>query len=820
MDPRDRGRGLGPGVHGPPPPPRPDQRDRRKDPRTVGNTKPVNDSTQDTRGDPRSDQGWTNTNDPQGRGGRSLSRDRSSVGGGSRKLNDADPTTEGEPPPAISSADLDQLMEDFDLNDPLEEHTAPAATTATTTPANATDGKQPEKPAGLAGALPGGLGAGLSSLPNPMGDANIMGKLGDLATQNPSGVVNCRGNYNKENRRRVFRLPKEQSERPKWLDVLPHRENFLINPDKFFICEIHWGADPPLIKLHGCSVRPGIPPSIFNVPASCLTSPKPAPCPAKVEDQQLRYFLQKDKITSFDAFKHEQNLQKQYKNLIISRSKERLVCLFMTDNFSECSLFVIAENKSTLCSPLTFSAFKNDISVPLFKTLHPNNGLRSYTRFDETVRLEMNYEIPFDKTIQNLRDFLVLLCKRKLQYITSSIDKDQVLRETFDKVQTLQQKNMFLLVDEVQIRPTVSFSGGVLSGMAENNRDCKATSMLCVMMKSLHKGPSLMISMTPVHKLTAACQLERVKEAAAAVERAGGRVIGSITDNHKVNQQYYVKELYESENGSILTTTTLTQFTVNLSRLLLQNVQYILKIFNDNVVASLKLRGCRDTAKFIQVFLNWWDVMNVSARGQDQRMGDPYRAVQDPQSTNLQTFLTIFQEATSGHGASRIQRLTRDTKTDCHIDLEDAAYIERCTTEVTLIMREESIAAYVAGWLEMKCADDVSFSAEEALVTSDVKDFNETVSRGSLTTPHVCTFDLVRCGPCFIKEARHRACCHKRLLQNLSTQASFSGIDIDCLNMFRRLANVLLIGLHNLEKNQQKNAVLLQTSVKKAGLPD
>ncbi|KAF2350989.1 hypothetical protein FHG87_018253 [Trinorchestia longiramus] len=52
---------------------------------------------------------------------------------------------------------------------------------------------------------------------------------------------------------------------------------------------------------------------------------------------------------------------------------------------------------------------------------------------------------------EQFRDFLVLPCKRKLQYITSSIDKDQVLRETFDKVQTLQQKNVFNLVDEVQI---------------------------------------------------------------------------------------------------------------------------------------------------------------------------------------------------------------------------------------------------------------------------------------------------------------------------------------------------------------------------------
>ncbi|KAF2352849.1 hypothetical protein FHG87_016391 [Trinorchestia longiramus] len=79
---------------------------------------------------------------------------------------------------------------------------------------------------------------------------------------------------------------------------------------------------------------------------------------------------------------------------------------------------------------------------------------------------------------EQLRDFLVLPCKRKLQCITSSIDKDQVLRETFDKVQTLQQKNVFLFIDEVQIRPTVPFSGGLLSGMAENNQDCKTTSSL------------------------------------------------------------------------------------------------------------------------------------------------------------------------------------------------------------------------------------------------------------------------------------------------------------------------------------------------------
>ncbi|KAF2352281.1 hypothetical protein FHG87_016964 [Trinorchestia longiramus] len=100
------------------------------------------------------------------------------------------------------------------------------------------------------------------------------------------GSIQLEAQHDEEKRPRVFCLPKEQSERQKWLDVIPPRENFVVDLDKFFICEIHWGADPPLIKLYGGSMRPEILPSIFNVPASCLPFPKPAPRPAKVEDQQ------------------------------------------------------------------------------------------------------------------------------------------------------------------------------------------------------------------------------------------------------------------------------------------------------------------------------------------------------------------------------------------------------------------------------------------------------------------------------------------------------------------------------------------------------
>ena len=100
------------------------------------------------------------------------------------------------------------------------------------------------------------------------------------------------------------------------------------------------------------------------------------------------------------------------------------------------------------------------------------------------------------------------------------------------------RKNVFFIVDEVRIRPTVSFAGGMLSGMTINEPTEKATSMLGVFMKCMHGGPSLMISGTPVQKLTAKFQYDTVIEMAIKVEKCGGIVLGSINDNHKVNQSF------------------------------------------------------------------------------------------------------------------------------------------------------------------------------------------------------------------------------------------------------------------------------------------
>ena len=60
--------------------------------------------------------------------------------------------------------------------------------------------------------------------------------------------------------------------------------------------------------------------------------------------------------------------------------------------------------------------------------------------------------------------------------------------------------------------------------------------------------------------------------------------------------------------------------------------------------------------------LDWWNTVNVSAKGQGARLKEPHRAVQDSTSTSLEAYAAQFEENRSGHGASRIQCLTHDAK--------------------------------------------------------------------------------------------------------------------------------------------------------------
>ena len=154
------------------------------------------------------------------------------------------------------------------------------------------------------------------------------------------------------------------------------------------------------------------------------------------------------------------------------------------------------------------------------------------------------------------------------------------------------------------------------------------------------------------------------------------------------------------------------------------------------------------------------------------------------------------------------------------MSFEDGSSLERCIGDVKLSDMEESAVAYVAGWLESKCSDELEFDEDEPFLTCESKDFIEVLSRGGLTVPHASTYQLVKIGLCFITKSRHRACCRQKLICILTIANKYFDLDLSSKTLFTRLANVLLKGLHNLYKDQDKNSSLYQTSIKKARMAE
>ena len=153
------------------------------------------------------------------------------------------------------------------------------------------------------------------------------------------------------------------------------------------------------------------------------------------------------------------------------------------------------------------------------------------------------------------------------------------------------------------------------------------------------------------------------------------------------------------------------------------------------------------------------------------------------------------------------------------VEYADAAAIEECIGDETLTEEEEMSCAYVAGWLELKCKD-LDFDADEDLISGKQEEFITEVSRGGLTVPHVATVDIVKCGLRFLNRARTQVCCTMKFSNIIKTFSDYSSCEINSDIFYRKTANVLLHGLHNLEKDHQKNDKLYQTSTKKARMAE
>ena len=135
------------------------------------------------------------------------------------------------------------------------------------------------------------------------------------------------------------------------------------------------------------------------------------------------------------------------------------------------------------------------------------------------------------------------------------------------------------------------------------------------------------------------------------------------------------------------------------------------------------------------------------------RAGFQYVLLRELQSDRIEGEFSVYRQSTAAnafvtsvdvftackkrlarYAASYLETLQVTMETMAHacvttaIDAEDAAFIKDCT-EPSLSIQEESSAAFVAGWLEKKCEEHLTFNEEDKLVSTEISAFIE-VSRG------------------------------------------------------------------------------------------
>lgn len=537
-------------------------------------------------------------------------------------------------------------------------------------------------------------------------------------------MVNCCGNYNASNAASVYRVPRHWPGGPDdFLKFAPKRADRSWEDFKtVFICGKHWP--------HG--YVPNERPTVFAVPPSMLPTPSPKARPTNKEDRQLQYFMEADKIRDFDDF-HPENFLKSLGPCLMKRNECELVCAFFHDEtFSSASFSVHVKNEPTLTGKLIVKLFSNGqpIACPL---LHKDHGLNSKDNFQCIIKycfhrerhineilsacstllsdasqiaqneqrkrliflrrqIDLNIHKEFQKgdfiqfflfypriRYAKLREFLVLASDSTMRNVVSNVNVEKVMSGLLP---TLSSPICMLIIDETKIRPRIIFANKTMTGQTEAGE--VATGVLGVMVKFLHGGPSVMVHLKPIVQNLAQDQFNICLPIIQQLESHGAIVIGSITDDHKVNQKFMrifpcldgsrrhpldndkpwfhlfdpvhllkrirdnwlteklqqlelipgkiakwkdIIEAAEKEKENLLKTTGLYNAALRPSTFERQNVKHVLAVFNEKVVAQLRLNGHEDTAVTVKLISDWFKFRNVCSLGEDKRFNDENRKV-------------------------------------------------------------------------------------------------------------------------------------------------------------------------------------------------
>ena len=140
----------------------------------------------------------------------------------------------------------------------------------------------------------------------------------------------------------------------------------------------------------------------------------------------------------------------------------------------------------------------------------------------------------------DLRNHMQLPSLTTLRRITrvSKNTTDAVLYSKFFNAQEQRSRNCILIIDEVYIKSSVTYSGGVLFGYSEDNPTKLANTLLCIMVKCMFTSKKFLTKLVPCHALTAAFQYQIVCDIISLLENCGATILVIVNDNSRVNQSF------------------------------------------------------------------------------------------------------------------------------------------------------------------------------------------------------------------------------------------------------------------------------------------
>ena len=122
----------------------------------------------------------------------------------------------------------------------------------------------------------------------------------------------------------------------------------------------------------------------------------------------------------------------------------------------------------------------------------------------------------------------------------SALSDDAFITNVFQKLND-GQKLCTILIDEVYVKPMLTYHGGQLFGRSIKDETSLAKTVLAFMISCFYGGPTFFVTMLPVNKLNSDFVYDQTKLICEKLSKVGGTVKTIITDNNRVNQAFFKK---------------------------------------------------------------------------------------------------------------------------------------------------------------------------------------------------------------------------------------------------------------------------------------